>query len=146
MAEFEHRTDSHRRCLVEVELQARPEADMLERLGEYALRLHRKLCYGPGTEGKCPVLALVLNLTVTEQPRRLDMSVPEWGGAGQWQHVAQGTLAEERAAEALARIKAGELEPCRARPPRSLKGRVSFATKGELLVSQNDSFRSGDVA
>lgn len=111
VAEFEQRTDPRRRCLLDVELQARPETDMLERLGEYALRLRRELRYGPGPTGKCPVLALVLNLTGVEQPRRLDMSVPEWGEAGQWVHVAQGTLAEESAAEALARIEAGELEP-----------------------------------
>ncbi len=109
VAEMQHRAEPHRRCLVNVEVQARPDADMLERLGEYALRLRRELHYGP-TGGKYVVLCLVLNLTGAEQPRRLDMTVSEWGEAGQWLQVAQGTLRDESAAQTLARIAAGELE------------------------------------
>ncbi len=110
VAEFQHRAEPHRRCLVNVEVQARPDADMLERLGEYALRLRRELHYGPTMTDKYVVLCLVLNLTGTEQSRRLDMAVPEWGEAGQWLQVAQGTLRSESAAQTLARIAAGELE------------------------------------
>ncbi len=110
VAEFEHRAEPHRRCLVDVEVQAEPDADMLERLGEYALRLRRELYYGPGAAGKYAVLCLVVNLTGAEQPRRLEMTLPEWGEAGQWLQVAQATLREESAGEALARIAAGELE------------------------------------
>jgi hypothetical protein len=110
VAEFEHRTEPRRRCLVDVEIQAEPDADMLERLGEYAFRLRRELRYGPGAADKYPVLGLVLNLTGAEQPRRLDMTVPEWSAAGHWLQVAQATLSVEDAAQALARIAAGELE------------------------------------
>jgi hypothetical protein len=110
VAEFEHRTDPRRRCLVDVEVQAEPEADMLERLGEYAFRLRRELRYAPGATGKYPVNCLVLNLTGAEQSSRLDMTLPEWSDAGQWLQVAQGTLSTEDAAQALARIAAGELE------------------------------------
>ena len=108
VAEFQHRTAPHHSCLVDVEVQAEPDAEMLERLGEYALRLRRELRFGPGAPGKYTVLCLVLNLTGAEQPRRLEMTVPEWGEAGQWLHVAQATLREESASEALARIAAGE--------------------------------------
>ena len=45
MAEFEHQAEPRHRCLVDVEVQAKPDADMLERLGEYALRLRRELPY-----------------------------------------------------------------------------------------------------
>ena len=38
VAEFVHRKDSARRCLLDVEVQARPHLDMQERLGEYALQ------------------------------------------------------------------------------------------------------------
>jgi hypothetical protein len=110
VAEFEHQVDRRSRCLVDVEVQAEPDADMLERLGEYAFRLRRELHYGPGTAGKYPVLCLVLNLTGAEQPSRLDMTLPEWNAAGQWLQVAQGTLSAEDAAQTLARIAAGDLE------------------------------------
>ena len=78
VAEFEDRTDPQRRCLVDVEVQAKPDADMLERLGEYAFRLRRELRHGTGAAGKYPVLCLVLNLTGAEQASRLDMTLPEW--------------------------------------------------------------------
>jgi hypothetical protein len=110
VAEFEHQAKPHSRCLVDVEVQAEPDADMLERLGEYAFRLRRELRYGPGAANKYAVFGLVLNLTGAEQPNRLDMSLPEWSAAGQWLQVAQGTLSTEDAAQTLVRIAAGDLE------------------------------------
>jgi hypothetical protein len=110
VAEFQHRAEPQRRCLLDVEVQARPDADILERLGEYALRLRRELHYGPAGTDKYEVLSMVLNLTGDEQPRRLEMTVPEWSEAAQWLQVAQGTLRDESATQALARITAGELE------------------------------------
>jgi hypothetical protein len=111
VAEFAHPTEPRRRCLVDVEVQADPDADMLERLGEYAFRLRRELRHGPGDADKYAVLGVVLNLTGAEQPSHLDMTVPEWSDAGQWLKVAQGTLSTENARATLARIAAGELEP-----------------------------------
>ena len=110
VAEFEHRADPRYRCLVDVEVQAKPDAEMLERLGEYAFRLRRELRYEPGAADKYPVLCLVLNLTGAEQPSRLDMTLPEWSAAGQSLQVAQGTLSAEDAGQTLARIAGGELE------------------------------------
>lgn len=110
VAEFEHVLDPRRRCLVNVEVQAKPDADMLERLGEYAFRLRRELRYAPGAAGKYSVLCLVLNLTGAEQPSRLDMALPEWDAAGHCLQVAQGTLSAEDAGQTLARIAQGELE------------------------------------
>ena len=110
VAEFEHQADPRQRCLVDVEVQAKPDADMLERLGEYGFRLRRELRYGPGAAGKYPALSLVLNLTGAEQPSGLDMTLPEWSAAGQWLQVGQATLSAEDAGPTLARIAAGELE------------------------------------
>jgi len=110
VAEFEHLTGPRNRCLVDVEVQAEPDADMLERLGEYAFRLRRELRYGPGAANKYAVFGLVLNLTGSEQPNRLDMSLPEWSGAGHGLQVAQLTMSTEDAAQTLARIAVTELE------------------------------------
>ena len=110
VAEFQHATAPRRRCLVDVELQAEPDDDMLERLGEYGLRLRRERRYGPGAAGKYVVLGLVVNLTGAEQTNELDMTVPEWDDAGHWLKVSQATLSTEDAGPTLARIAAGELE------------------------------------
>jgi hypothetical protein len=110
VAEFEQVTPPRRRCLVDVEVQAEPDGDMLERLGEYVFTLRRERRHGPGAAGKYPVLGLVFNLTGAEQPRQLDMTLPEWDDAGAWLKVSQGTLSTEKAAHTLARIAAGELE------------------------------------
>jgi hypothetical protein len=110
VAEFELSTDSRRRCLVDVEVQAEPDEDMLERVGEYALRLRRERRYEQGPAGKYVVLGIVLNLTGDKQPRRLDMSVPEWSDAGHWLQVSQATLSTESAGSTLARIAAGDLD------------------------------------
>jgi hypothetical protein len=110
VAEFEQRTDPQHRCLVDVEVQAKPEADMMERLGEYAFRLRRELRHGSGAPGKYPVLCLVLHMTGTGQASRLDMALPEWNAAGHSLLVAQGTLSTEEASQTLARIAGGELE------------------------------------
>jgi hypothetical protein len=61
VAEFEQRSGPQRRCLVDVEVQAKPDPDLLERLGEYAFPLRRELGYGHGGPVKYPVLCLVLN-------------------------------------------------------------------------------------
>jgi hypothetical protein len=110
VAEFENPTDSKRLCLVDVEVQAKPDADMLERLGEYAFRLRRELRCGPGAADKYPILCLLMNLTGAEQPNRLDMTLPEWNAAAQSLQVAQATLSAEDAGQTLARIGEGELE------------------------------------
>jgi hypothetical protein len=110
VAEFEQRTDPQRRCLVDVEVQAKPDPNLLERLGEYAFRLRRELHYGSGPPGKYPVLCLVLNLTGAEQASRLEMALPEWNAAAHSLQVAQGTLRSEDTGQSLARIAQGELE------------------------------------
>jgi hypothetical protein len=78
-----------------VEVQAKPDPELLDRLGEYAFRLRRELRDGSGAPSKYPVLCLVLNLTGAEQTSRLDMAVPEWSDAGLSLQVAQGTLSTQ---------------------------------------------------
>ena len=110
VAEFVSQDDTQRRAVVDVEFEAEPDADMLERLGEYAVRLRRERRYGPGQAGKYAVLSLRLNLTGAEQTHELDMNLEDWAEAGLRLRVAQGTLSQEDAAQTLAQIAAGELE------------------------------------
>jgi hypothetical protein len=110
VAEFEQATTPRRRCLVDVEVQARPDPDMLERLGEYALILRRERRHGPAEAGKFVVLGLLVNLTGAEQSNRLDMSVPGWGDAAHRLQVAQAKLSGESADTTLAQIDTAQLE------------------------------------
>src|ERR1700683_424538 len=45
VAEFVHRTERNRRLLMDVEVQPRPDPDMLDRMGEYGFRLRRERRY-----------------------------------------------------------------------------------------------------
>jgi hypothetical protein len=110
VAEFISRDDPQRRAVVDVEFEAEPDADMLERLGEYAFRLRRERRYGPGQAGKYAVLSLLVNLTGAEQTHELNMVAEAWDDAGLRLLVSQATLSQEDATQTLARIAAGELE------------------------------------
>jgi hypothetical protein len=110
VAEFVHRNDPEHRVVVDVEFEAEPDADMLERMGEYAFRLRRERRYGPGQAGKYAVLSLLVNLTGAEQTRELNMVAEGWDDASLRLLVSQATLSREDATQALARIAAGELE------------------------------------
>ncbi len=112
VAEFVHKDDPSRRCLMDSEVQTRPHPDMLERLGEYAIHLRRERRYGRGRRGKYDVYSILLNLTGPIQPDILDMTTPDLGGSGLWLRPLQITLREEDAASTLARIAAGELRRC----------------------------------
>jgi hypothetical protein len=63
VAEFVHRTDRARRCLLDTEVQSRPDPDMLDRMGEYGFRLRRERRFGRGRRGKYQIIGVVLNLT-----------------------------------------------------------------------------------
>jgi hypothetical protein len=112
VAEFILRGDPRRRCLLDTEVQPRPDPDMLDRLGEYGFRLRRERRYGRGQRGKYQVVGVVLNLTGPAQPDVLDITEATLGGAGVRLQVVQRTLREEDAAGTLARIDMGELERC----------------------------------
>lgn len=111
VAEFELRDGGSRR-LMDVECQTEPDGDMLERLGEYGLRLRREKRHGPGQGGKYHMVSLLLNLTGPEQPAELDLREVELDGDGLHLRVTQGTLREEDAAATLARIASGEWARC----------------------------------
>lgn len=109
VAEFVHRTHRRRRVLVEVEFQAQPHPDMLERLAEYAWRLRREFRLGRGAAGKYDVASVLLNLTGSRQADELDLTQEDLDGAGPGIKAVVRTLREEDARETLARIAAGEL-------------------------------------
>jgi hypothetical protein len=109
VAEFVRTGERHRRLLLDVESQSEPHPDMLERLGEYAYRLRRERRFGRKGRSKYGVLSVLLNLTGRGQPRELDMTVEEVGGAGAKLIVVVRTLREEDAAETLAQTARGEL-------------------------------------
>ena len=112
VAEFIHRRDPRRRCLLDTEVQARPHLDMLERLGEYAFQLRRERRYGRGRHGKYKVIGAVLNLTGAVQPNVLDMTEETLDGQGLRIGVVQRTMRGEDAATTLQRIAAGQLARC----------------------------------
>jgi hypothetical protein len=66
VAEFAAPDGAGPRRLLDVECQSEPDPEMLERLGEYALRLRREVRHGPGQAGKYRVASLLLNLTGPE--------------------------------------------------------------------------------
>jgi hypothetical protein len=109
VAEFEPRDGKGPRRLLDVESQAVPDPDLLERDGEYLYRLRREKRYGPGQTGKYLVAGMVLNLTGPAQVDTLDMRQPELDDAGALLQVVQVTMREEDATETLRRIAAKEL-------------------------------------
>jgi hypothetical protein len=112
VAEFVHATDPGQRWIGDTEFQAEPDADMLERLGEYAYRLRRELRFGPGQAGKYRVVSVLLNLTGPAQPPELTMTEETLDDAGSRLKPVLWTLRAEDAAATLARIAGGELERC----------------------------------
>jgi hypothetical protein len=112
VAEFVHRTDRGRRLLMDVEVQPRPDPDMLDRMGEYGFRLRRERRYGRGRRGKYQIVGVVLNLTGPAQADVLDSTEATLGGGGVRLQVVQRTLREEDAVGTLARIASGDLDRC----------------------------------
>jgi hypothetical protein len=112
VAEFEPRDGVGARRILDVECQSEPDPDMLERLGEYTLRLRREVRHGVGQAGKYQVFGVLLNLTGSEQTAELDLREASGGGAGLHFRAVQFTLREEDAAETLARIASGEVARC----------------------------------
>lgn len=109
VAEFAPREGEGPRRLLDVEFQAEPHPDMLERLGEYTYRLRRELRHGPGGDRKYRVVSVLLNLTGAPQQAELDMREDDLDGAGAHLRVVQFTLRDEDAAATLARIASGDL-------------------------------------
>jgi hypothetical protein len=89
---------------VVTEFQAEPDADILQRTLDYAVRLRRER--RPG-RGKFRVAALVLNLTGPPQPPELQMFLPTAETVGLRFAVAVRTLRDHDAAATLDRIADG---------------------------------------
>jgi hypothetical protein len=112
VAEFVPLSGTGPRRLLDGEFQTEPDADILERLGEYAFRLRRELRHGPGPTGKFQVVSLLLNLTGPAQDGTLDMSEPALDGQGLRLSVVVRTLRDDDAAATLVKIAAGDLDRC----------------------------------
>jgi hypothetical protein len=111
VAEFRRIGQPDKRCILDVEFQSEPETHMLERLGEYAIRIRREE-EKTGDGSSCPVVSVLLNLTGSTQPNRFEMTVPELDHSGLWLQVLLRTLQEEEAADTLARMGAGQIQLC----------------------------------
>jgi hypothetical protein len=98
--------------LLDVESEAEPDYDMLERMGEYGFRLRREKRFGPGQQGKYAVAGLLLNLTGPEQPGTLDTRQVDLDGAGLFVGVVVATLRQMDARAALRRVELGEWPRC----------------------------------
>jgi hypothetical protein len=94
------------RLLLDVEAQATPHPDMVERLGEYTFRLRREL---RSSRRRFDVACLLLTLTGPRQTEALDTRQPELGDAGMSFRVAQVVLREQSAAAVLLRAQQGQL-------------------------------------
>lgn len=108
VAEFRRRNRPDERCIVDVEFQSEPESDMLERLGEYAIRIRRE--EETGQDGKSPVVSVLLNLTGPAQPNQLEMIVNELDHSGLRLQVLLRTMQDEDATDTLARIGAAQIQ------------------------------------
>jgi hypothetical protein len=92
-----------------VEFQARSEAQMLDRVLEYLVRLWRQPHPSGSEQGRRQVAAAVVNLTGPAQPDKLDMPLP--GGTSGRLHfgMVQRNLRDEEAASTLQGIATGTL-------------------------------------
>ena len=93
--------------LLDVEVQAEPDSEMLDRCGDYAFRLRRERRYGRGTiRQKISRHQRRSEFDRPEQPFELDMRLTELDGAGIYERLFQVTMREKDAAETLAAIAA----------------------------------------
>jgi hypothetical protein len=95
-----------------VEFQTEPEAEVLDRALEYAVRLRRALRFGTDQRGVYQVVAAVVGLTGPPQADRLDMALPGMDAPAHRFHAAVRTLRDEDAAATLERIASGTTARC----------------------------------
>jgi hypothetical protein len=94
------------------EFQSWPEAGMLERMAEYAIRVRRELRHGVRRRGRFAVIGALVNLTGRPQRTTLRMSVPEVPGAEFTCRVVVRTMSQENAGATLDRIAQGAIARC----------------------------------
>lgn len=92
-----------------VEFQSEPDAEILERLLEYAVRVRREL---PGSRQRREVGCAFVNLTGRRQRDTLRMALSDTPGIVVDFKVAVRTMPDEDAAETLAGIQAGPIARC----------------------------------
>lgn len=111
VAELREVSEPHAHVLFDIEFQTENDPDILERVGECALRLRRERRWGEDRTGKYDVGSVVVNLTGPPQIDTLDMSRAVLGGGHRlWARVI--TVREEDAQTTLTRIEQGELDLC----------------------------------
>jgi hypothetical protein len=112
VGEFVHASDDRRRCLLDIEFQSGPDADMPERFGEYLCRLRREKRHGRGQPGKYLVHGVLVSLSGPAQTIELDMTEPDLDGTGLHLTTLVRHLPKEDAAATLAEIAAGRMHRC----------------------------------
>jgi hypothetical protein len=129
-----------------VEFQTRPLGEMPERLGEYALRIHREVPYQLNPQVRYSVVGVLLNLTGPPQGENWDMKPPDFDDLGLHLKVRVLTLRDQDAGSTLTRIDQGEVARCILAWIPLMKGASQAAIVDEWrrLASQepNDRLRS----
>lgn len=92
---------------VVIEFQSRPQADMLERLADYVLRIRRDLPLQRNPLVRYDVVGVVLNLTGSPQRDAWQMFPADLGGVGLEFRALVRTLARESASVLLQQIDQG---------------------------------------
>jgi hypothetical protein len=90
-----------------VEIQARPRAELPQRLAEYSLRLRREVVFQTGPRVPYEVVGCLINLTGSAQPETWEMRPAGFGGAGLHFRIVVRTMRDEDAATLLAGVAAG---------------------------------------
>jgi hypothetical protein len=95
-----------------VEFLSRRQAEVLERLAEYAIRVRRELRHGRRRRGRFAVIGALVSLTGHPQHSTLRMWAPEVPGAELVFQVVVRTMSNEDAGATLDRIAHGAIARC----------------------------------
>lgn len=113
VAELAHENPESVSVALVTEFQTEPEADILERLLEYGVRVRREVRPdGYGRVRKLEVVSALLNLTGGRQPEIWDVRPAGFGGAGHSFRVVLRTMSAEDASLSLDGIEQGRIGRC----------------------------------
>lgn len=112
VAELVHSSGTGPPWALVLELQTRPDPEILDRVLEYLARFRREIRHGPHGRDKYLLGAAVINLTGGVQGGSLDMALPGSTGIGLHWHIHVRTMAEENAAAIRQGINQRQIPRC----------------------------------